>query len=800
MSDNEFLITTRRRRANAGSRLKQLIDLEGQAEETQQSISRLYSEEDENVNLLFQEDENDVEFMEEESEENEDNDSNESNDEENVAIGTKRTADELDEEEATVNSDEQLSDSDISGSDTDTSEGENELQKEEKSRKRRLQKKQKLIPIIKKVGPKEPVKKKPKFKASDALLVESRRSSSRSSVLENKQALVEKLKESERRRAQSTPVVRIQHKDLTQEEKLAEAVETEKANVLSLNQFMEQEIEKKERQRQMLWLKKVKLRNVIRTVTKETFISPLDEVLESRYLQQLLKKAKKRPGRKKKVADKAEFYKLPGELDMELPLVKEEMARKQEEMNRKQEEIDIKQEEMNSKQEENSQADQMKEETSTNNENETNPTITDENENKSEDSSETKENVPENELRDDSLTKKEENSQTQVEEIELDPQIINGTSETSESDAQKPNVITNEDEENSVSMQEKTEGSSEDTNSNSQNIGNEKDADSIDSIPCKVENDVTISEEKLSEEPTNNIQVNENHVDTKTSTDQTEGEKLEITNNNDITNNEDKPIEIKDEEKRVKFADDVNNGDIINETEEPEDPEDPESNMSTPAPEDQQEEVFEGPSQKVARNNVFLIDFGDDTELNEQNIKKILFGEQALLPASRRFKDLTTEVRIRKVENPYAVVKYETDSFFSSAIELTEESSIFDELRRLPKFGELEADVEEVEDKSTEETTAIVIKTEAPTGLYLPNGNKKNCLISGTEVKYFDPNNGIPYSSVETYRFLKSIEQGNVPWYSLSQSMNDSGAAEFYLGSRDGSVRHAKGVPDDFDI
>jgi YL1 nuclear protein C-terminal domain. len=70
--------------------------------------------------------------------------------------------------------------------------------------------------------------------------------------------------------------------------------------------------------------------------------------------------------------------------------------------------------------------------------------------------------------------------------------------------------------------------------------------------------------------------------------------------------------------------------------------------------------------------------------------------------------------------------------------------------------------------------------------------------MSGTEVKYFDPSNGIPYSSVETYKLLKSIEQGLIPWLSIGSDVDDIGSVEIYLGSRD-SVRHANGVPEGFD-
>lgn len=173
-----------------------------------------------------------------------------------------------------------------------------------------------------------------------------------------------------------------------------------------------------------------------------------------------------------------------------------------------------------------------------------------------------------------------------------------------------------------------------------------------------------------------------------------------------------------------------------------------------------------------------MIEFDEDKKelrLDPLNIKRILFGKQSLLPASRRFKDVKTILKIGKPENPYAVVKDQKQSLFDPASNITEDDPMFDELKKLPKLGVKQDLVEIVEDKEETESANIVLKTEAPTGLYLPNGNKKICMISGTEVKYFDPSTGIPYSSVEAYKILKSIEQGQIPWLSLTNESNDTG-------------------------
>ena len=199
--------------------------------------------------------------------------------------------------------------------------------------------------------------------------------------------------------------------------------------------------------------------------------------------------------------------------------------------------------------------------------------------------------------------------------------------------------------------------------------------------------------------------------------------------------------------------------------------------------------------QRIAQNTIYLIDF--DERIDLQKAKAAIFGEQALLPASRRFKDLKTILHIGKVD-AYATIKPERDILLEPVTELSEDDPIFDDLKKLPRLGVKQTIIEDIKQDVETETTSIVLKTEAPTGLYLPNGNKKNCLMSGTEVKYFDPSNGIPYSSVETYKLLKSIEQGLIPWLSIGSDVDDIGSVEIYLGSRD-SVRHANGVPEGFD-
>lgn len=778
MQDEDSLVATRSRRSNAGSRLKHLIELEERASDVKESVSSLLNEEDENVNLLFQEDEDDQEFFEEEEdeddneddEENEDNEEGEGNDEDNInqVEANKKRAHESDDEGEPVNSDDVLSDSDISMSESDESEGEKELQKQEKMKQRKMKKKQSLVPTIKQPKLEKPKAKKPKkLTSSESLLLSMRRSSSRATAVENKEALVQKLKENEKRRAKIGPIVRVKHVDLTQEEKLAEAIETEKANILSLQQFRDQEIVKKERQKQLLLLRKMKLKNVIRTISDERLITPLDEINEARHMRELLNsRSRKKLGRKKKVSKETEARRLPGEVDTELPLVKQELERK-----RIQEE----------------------EEGKINGEDkimEINPGTQADNNN------DNKENE------DNEIDKSSTPPDTQPELITEKLKDIVGDNSSNEVESKAISTIgdtnTNQETKKEATLQgagiTQIQEDEEEVIESHLNKSNEKSMESETSFKL-----ATIADTSVKEEPSSNDDFGNKILEK--DTDEVKSDKEEQINPDDIegtllNNKHEEPSNVK-EEKRVKFADEL-------EQEQREETEPYDTNHSTSDVDfETNPETFEGPPQRVARNMIYLIDFEEDKDpcykLDGPNIKSILFGPQSLLPASRRFKDLKTILKIGEVENPYATVKQEKDELFEPVSELNEDNSMFDELKRLPKLGITQAIVEEIEEDTQEENAPIVLKTEAPTGIYLPNGNKKSCLISGTEVKYFDPSNGIPYSSVETYRFLKTIEQGNVPWYSIDEADNDNGPVELYFGSRDGTERHAKGVPEGFD-
>ncbi|KAK6203363.1 uncharacterized protein RJT21DRAFT_2707 [Scheffersomyces amazonensis] len=877
MSDDEdSLAVTRSRRANAGSRMKQLIELEAQSTE---HLSQFVTEDDENVNLLFQETANDEEFIDEEldDEDLEDEDEEEQpngesgekkesrkrsrSDNEGEGEGEEDEEEDNDEEDdgPVVNSDDVLSDSDLSMSDEDESEGEKELQKQERLKKKR---KKVIIPTIKKatITTKKTIpkpSKKTHLVTSDSLLLSERRSSSRSAALESKHALVEKLKQSEQRRSQMAPVVRVKVVEKTQEERLAEAVETERVNVESLHRFREQEIFKKEKQKQMFLSKRRKLRNVVRLVSQETYITPVEEI--EYYKKMYEQNKRRRTGRKKKTqGDEPEPYTmLYGEVDMDLPLVKQELEQQrlenerleQERKEQEEKELKIKEEQKEDIVEEKTEdqitedqitEDQITEDQKVEGEKEEEKEEEDKKEDKKEEEQviedkkevvkeQNEEEQNEEERKEEKEEKEDHSNEAVPEQIKTENKIedietvdlvsadssmdidANGSSSIPK-DVTEDDTIINE---TLAVTEDEGETAKSSQNGEAHETIESENSDQIQNGEAKSETPIKEDTQEVSpplEEADVNTSAN-GHASLQENGEITEDKTEEVTqaNGTDTSAQEGSP------EKKVKFADlpeDVKEETASVDKEETasvdkeetsviEKEETPATDIETPVPEQEVKDIFEGPPQRVARNTIYLLDFEEDNRdmrLSVNNIKSILFGAESLLPASRRFKDVKTILKIGDTGNPYETTgKSEDNSVFEPVSKLTADDAIFDELRRLPRLGVKQDVIETVEDVVKTEDTAIVINTEAPTGLYLPNGNKKNCLISGTEVKYFDPSTGIPYSSVETYRLVKLIESGQIPWYSLTEDMNDTGVVEIYLGSRDGSVKHAKGVPQGFE-
>lgn len=830
MSDGNSMVATRARRANAGSRLKQLIEIEEQS--TEQRTMVYANDDDENVQLLFQEDENDEEF-EESNEEESGEESSREEDTDDVAGQLIQPADNTDETldiETHVNSDEMLSDSEISASDDDESEGERELQKQEKSKKRKKALAS-IIPAIKKPKVAKPKPSaKPEVKHLELLLLGERRASSRKSAIRNKEELVQRLKEDESRRATLIPVVRIKEKELTQEERLEEAKETERANIASLNLFMEQEIVKKERQKLLFQQRRLQLRNVIRLYSTESYVTPLDEVENDRHIREVFEK-KRRGRRRKNILEEPETRRL-GDIDTELPYYKREMEIKR---------IKELEEEEKRKQSEAARAEKRR---------------------KLEEEREERKRK----LEDERLARKKakEERLKEFEDVDIDTDrklleertasLVGGDRDAADKIEEDINDHQSEEDINDHRSEEDIEKKNEkDVGENEESEeDNQKEQPDIELPPTPTEKylESKISTENTPEEVGDHdeLQCSENLKTSSPSvTKEVSETQTEISENGNIEGFEIKSetyidagvrediklatvLEIKPEdaeerkEKKVTFADlegDLNIDEQPDGEKEEKDTEEKAAEVSegrlkleeelddaqtfrsypTYVP-DKDGRIFQGPVQHVARNLIFLLDFDEEERwgLSEMKMKSILFGEDANLGPSRRFRDVETILRSSlRSDNPYATPKEEKeDELLIPVTELTEESTMFDILSKLPRLGTKEIFEEEEIDESKEETTEIRIRTEAPTGLYLPNGNKKLCLISGREVRYFDPVTGIPYENKEVYQIIKTIELGAIPWYSLGKDQNTYGPVEIFLNNRE-NPRHAKGVPEGFD-
>lgn len=201
------------------------------------------------------------------------------------------------------------------------------------------------------------------------------------------------------------------------------------------------------------------------------------------------------------------------------------------------------------------------------------------------------------------------------------------------------------------------------------------------------------------------------------------------------------------------------------------------------------------------RNNISFIDFENNNynlKNNNDFIKTILFGKQSTFPGSRKFKVVETILKIKKDDKSDFNTFYK-DEIFQSINLLTENNKIFEDLKQFTHLGDNPKTHKIVEKALKTEEIQFSFKTLAPTGIYLPNGSRKKCMVSGLQVKYFNPNNGIPYNSIETYKLLKLIEKGNLCWLNMDSEQSDNGPFQIYISFKNGLQKHAKGVPEGFD-
>ncbi len=197
--------------------------------------------------------------------------------------------------------------------------------------------------------------------------------------------------------------------------------------------------------------------------------------------------------------------------------------------------------------------------------------------------------------------------------------------------------------------------------------------------------------------------------------------------------------------------------------------------------------IYEGPSQYVAVNYVSFEKFS--RKLTEKDIKTALFGKQSTLPAERRDPHFTNICTIRQDNSTDLSIK---------RLKEDREASL-KSILKLPRFGEKYKVIEEKKEEKQKEKVEANITTPAPVGIYLPNGKKKECPISGESATYYDPGSGVPYSSVECFKILQKVTAGEYYWGQIDDGGVNSqfkGGIGCYMGEVSG--RHAKGVPEGF--
>jgi vacuolar protein sorting-associated protein 72 len=306
----DSIIATRQRRANAGNKLQALLNSEAPL-----------LDEDEQANNIFQEFEDDEDYSVDTKKHSE-------SDTESVLSSGRRkprtivsggakssdTDSDIDQKDDDMFSDSADSASENENEDEDA--GERELQREERRRKKRdgvdailakaqqkqQQKQQKRTVDQVELERAKAVKRQRMRLSADNLMSENRRSSTRKAAVKNKEAVIQRLQESEARRAKHssvTPTTKVVHK-LTQEERLAEAIITEKKNTESLKSFYEQEEDRKLKRRAAMLARRVPMTSFVRYVSK-TVLEPASIPKLIEEIKEEIIVPKKRDWKKKKI-------------------------------------------------------------------------------------------------------------------------------------------------------------------------------------------------------------------------------------------------------------------------------------------------------------------------------------------------------------------------------------------------------------------------------------------------------------------------------------------------------------------
>lgn len=677
----ELLMATRSRRPNAGNKMQKLLQQE--LDEVQKQTGMM-AEDD--INLLFAEDEEDEEFLIEPK---------------------KREKDE-----------DMFSDSGDESSGADSDEGEREIEKQERQKRKRVQKKRNQVPVIKRIK-KSPSEKQKKLQSeemnAESLLIGSRRTSKRSSVVANKLKVYENLTLAEKRRKVIQEKLRKQRekqdlKPLTQEDRLRIAEETEKINISSLNKYKEQEVSKKQSRMAMQLREKMKFKDgesILTWISTQWDVSPLVEIEDRTYWEAYISKRDKK---KKK-------YTRRKKADIEI-------ANKTSENDIK-EDINSNTKKLEGLLKEANDSDEVKKQ-------DTNCSI--------------------------DSTKRFVDQNTGV--------LINNSVGNEFVKVETPCTLNLENIE-SVSNQDHISNNSADSplDTKKSPLANENEH-AVDEKKELVDQSADATEKRTNPDPTTK---SEDHT-IKT---RIEEKHISFAENDEVSliNSEDPPILVQSSKEATL--------DLTQPSDDYQTPEAMESEAAEP------ELIYEGPAQRVGKNFVMIYTFPDGPfkgQINE--LKTTLFGKGWCMPGNDKSEEIETIVTLKNEEGQEALQSI-----------LIPDTSI---LEKFPKFGEFDRKMLRSVPIETSKKDKIEIKTDAPMGVFLPNGVRKNCLITNRECKYFDPKNGVPYSDVEAIKVIQELQdyynengeptKPRYQWFGF-------GRGGIYL---DIVQRPAKGVPEGF--
>lgn len=743
-------MATRERRANAGNKMRKLLQQE--VEEMQSKTEAL---DDDELDLLFREEAEDEDFDGAESA------GSDGGGEDGEVVDKDEEHNGSQEE---VDNDLLVSESDEEVSDQDDESNENELQRQESLQRKRKRKTK--PPIIQRKAPKpagatspaEVTKKKATYEVlkAESLLVSDRRTSKRSHVVANKLEVYEKLSLAEEKRKIIQERLK-KHKEkqnekaLTQEDRLRMSLETEKMNVQSLDKYKEQEIYKKQTRLAIQQRQKMKFKvgePIISEITTSWIVTPIMEYEDKLYWDEQLRKREKK---RKKYPRRQSKKKGPGRGSKE---IKEEAQHEEEKVEMKEEKgkdeaVDLK---------------------------------------------DAKDHITEGpgalQPKDATTDQVAVNADLAVEKEEGQSQDTNLSSDPPSNPTSGANV------ESAVAKTESLERST----SPDKAVGFDKTF--AEGQGTKSDETTRMDQSSTSSKDTENIDGKKTHttplpgniqnshdtsgslIDQKQAVDkETAGEKLKTCDGAPKVEGQ-----VNSAEKvHVSLAETGAPIPNLNSTASPK----PEQASSLVTPEltddnfTEEELIFEGPPQEVSKNFVTIHNFGMDS--CNVDFRASLFGPQWQASQNQRSMDVENICKISMPDN---------------SNQISESSPVVPDLSFLsnfPVFGEYGKRVVYDIGLDTGKEMEIDIKTLPPSGVLFSNGVRKKCFITSKECQYFDPKNGVPYSDVEAYKVIQELQNP------LGDGNEENPNPHFqWFGFKNGGVylnalqRPAKGVPEGF--